>query len=157
VEHAVVVEVQADHGVARLGVLRLFLDAFRLSVSIEFDHTVALRLFYRIGEHGRAPRAARSALQQQRQLMTVKKVVSQNQRNRIGADELSTYEERLREATWRRLHGVGETHAQARAVAQQLLEPRGILRRGYDEDVANPGEHQRRQGIVDQRFVINRQ
>ena len=43
------------------------------------------------------------------------------------------------------------------AVAQQALEQRLVLRRRNDQDVANAGQHQRRQRIVDHRLVEHRQ
>ena len=43
------------------------------------------------------------------------------------------------------------------AVAQQMLEPRGVLRGGDDQDVLNAGKHQRGQGVVDHGFVVHRQ
>ena len=44
-----------------------------------------------------------------------------------------------------------------RPIAQQLLEPRLILRRGNDQHLPDPGQHQHREGVVDQRLVVDRQ
>ena len=43
------------------------------------------------------------------------------------------------------------------AVAEQMLEGGLILRRGDDQHVADLGQHQRRQRIVDHRLVVDRQ
>ena len=51
---------------------------------------------------------------------------------------------------------VGDRDAELRAVAEQALELVGVLRRGDDEDVADAGEHQRRQRVVDHRLVVDR-
>src|SRR5690606_30514462 len=43
------------------------------------------------------------------------------------------------------------------AVAEDAVERGRILRRGDDEDVADPAEHQGRQRIIDHRLVVDRQ
>ena len=55
------------------------------------------------------------------------------------------------------LRRVVEAHAEPRAVAEQLAVERNVLRRGDDEDVADPGEHQHRDRIIDHRLVVDRQ
>ena len=42
------------------------------------------------------------------------------------------------------------------AVAQQLLEARGVLGGGDDEDVADAGQHEGAERVVDHRFVVDR-
>ena len=81
VENAVVVEVKPDDRIARLGLLRLFLDASRTSLGIEFNYAIALRLFHLIGEHGGAPWSRSGAFEQGGQLMTMEEVVSQHERD----------------------------------------------------------------------------
>ena len=66
-------------------------------------------------------------------------------------------DEGLRQPVRRRLHRVAEIDAPARAVAQQLLEARRVLRRGDDQDVADARQHQRGQRVVDHRLVVDRQ
>ena len=46
--------------------------------------------------------------------------------------------------------------AELRAVAEQPLELLGVVRRGDDQDVADAGQHQRRQRVVDHRLVVDR-
>ena len=43
------------------------------------------------------------------------------------------------------------------AVAEQALELRRVLRRGDDQDVANAGQHQDAERIIDHRLVVDRQ
>ena len=66
-------------------------------------------------------------------------------------------EKRLRDAFGLGLHGVLEIDAEARSVAEEFCEARRVLRGGDDQDVANPGQHQRGQRIVDHRLVVDRQ
>ena len=70
----------------------------------------------------------------------------------IAADD-----ECLRQAFRRWLHRILQIQPPGAAVAQQLLEARRVLRRGDDQDIAYPGQHQRGQRIVDHRLVVDRQ
>jgi hypothetical protein len=55
------------------------------------------------------------------------------------------------------LGGVTEVDAATGAVAEQDLEMRLILRGGDDQDVADAGQHQDRQRVIDQRLVVDRE
>ena len=54
------------------------------------------------------------------------------------------------------LHRVGQVQAPLRAVAQQVAERVLVAWRGDDQDLADAGEHQRRQRVVDHRLVVDR-
>src|ERR1700731_1369027 len=43
------------------------------------------------------------------------------------------------------------------AVPEQLLKAWRICRGGYDKDVLDPSQHQHADGVIDHRFVIDRQ
>ena len=63
---------------------------------------------------------------------------------------------------WARPSGLGWTAycrlmPHCAAVAEQLLEARGVLRGGDDQDVADAGQHQRGQRVIDHRLVVDRQ
>ena len=73
----------------------------------------------------------------------------------LFADKLLTDDESLGEAVGRGLFGILQTHAQVRAVAQQALEAREVLRGGDDEHLADARQHQYRQRVVHHRFVEN--
>ena len=89
--------------------------------------------------------------------MTVKNIVPQHQRAGFLPYEVLSDEKGLRNAVRVRLHGVLEIQSPARAVAEQLFEARRILRCGDHEDIADAREHQRAQGVVDHRLVVDRQ
>jgi hypothetical protein len=57
----------------------------------------------------------------------------------------------------RGLLGVVQLDAELPAVAQQLAKARQIERRRDDEDLADAGQHQHRQRVVDHRLVVDRQ
>ena len=91
------------------------------------------------------------------QMVGVDQVVAERQRAGLAGDPVAADQEGLRDAVRPRLLGVGEAHAEARAVAQQAAELRQVLRRGDHQDVADAGQHQRRQRVVDHRLVVDRQ
>ena len=74
-----------------------------------------------------------------------------------AADEAAAEDERLRQAVGARLHAVADRDAPLRAVAEQRLEARHVLRRADQQDVADAGEHQRAERVVHHRLVVHRQ
>ena len=56
----------------------------------------------------------------------------------------------------RRLHRVAERNAPLCAVTEQLAKTRRIVGRGDHQNLADPGQHEDREGIVDHRFVEDR-
>ena len=92
-----------------------------------------------------------------RQAVAVEDVVAQHERAGLAADELLADGEGLRQAVRRGLLGVGEVHAEARAVAQQALEVGQVGRRGDDQDVLDARQHERGQRVVDHGLVVDRQ
>src|SRR5262249_32256518 len=61
----------------------------------------------------------------------------------------------LRKPLRARLRRVRKTHADAGAVAKQTHEAILVLRRRNDQNLADAGEHQDRERIIDQRLVID--
>lgn len=84
-------------------------------------------------------------------------VVAEHEADAVVADELLADDKGLRQAVRRGLLGILEAYAIVGAVAQQAPEARQILRRGDDEDVPDPRQHQRADRIVDHRLVVDRQ
>ena len=74
-----------------------------------------------------------------------------------AADEATAEDEGLRQAVRAGLHAVADVHAPLAAVAEQGLEARRVLRRADQQDVADAGQHQRGQRVVDHRLVVHRQ
>jgi len=156
-DDVVVVEVQAGHCVAGLGLLRLLFDGQRLAVLVEVDHAEALRILDPVAEHRGALLLTRGALQLLGEVLAVEDVVAEDQAYRIVADELFTDQEGLGQAVRRRLFGVTEVDPELAAVAQQVLVLRQILRCRDDQNVADAGEHQHRDRVVGHRLVVDRQ
>ena len=152
-----VVEIQAGHRPVGLRRGRLLHDLDRAAGGVERHHAVAFRIAHLIGEHRRAVRPRRRRAQQCGQMVGVDQVVAERQRAGLAGDPVAADQEGLRDALGPRLLGIGEAHAEARAVAQQAAELRQVLGRGDHQDVADAGQHQRRQRVVDHRLVVDRQ
>ena len=89
-------------------------------------------------------------------MRAVKNVVAERQRDAIRGNELAPDDERLREPVGARLRGVLDVDSDVGAVAEQPSEALLLVRRGDDQDVPDPGEHQRRERVVHHRLVVDR-
>ena len=153
------VEVQAGDGVGALGLGGLLLDRDGPAPRIELHDAEALGVVDVVAEDRGAARLGvlDGARQVARQAVAVEDVVAQHERAGPAADELLADGEGLRQAVRRGLLGVGEVHAEARAVAQQALEVGQVGRRGDDQDVLDARQHERGQRVVDHGLVVDRQ
>ena len=75
----------------------------------------------------------------------------------LVADEVGADDEGLGQAVRAGLDGVLQVDAPLAAVAEQLLEARGVLRGGDDQDVPDAGQQERGQRVIDHRLVVDRQ
>ena len=157
--HVARVEVQAGDGVGALGLGGLLLDGDGPPLAVELDDAEALGVVDVVAEDRGAARLCvlHGARQMARQAVAVEDVVAEHERARLAGDEVLADGERLREAVRRGLLGVGEVHAEARAVAQQALEVGQVGRRGDDQDVLDARQHERGQRVVDHGLVVDRQ
>ena len=89
--------------------------------------------------------------------MAVKDIVAQDQADRVAGDEFLADQEGVGQAARFFLDLVGKTHSQLAAVAQQGLKAGQVGRGGDDQDVADAGQHQRRERVVDHGLVIDGQ
>ena len=111
-----------------------------------------------IGEHGRALRVRIGARELHVEIVAVEDVVAEHERRR---DRAPTKSRPITNAC-ARPSGDGCTayerlRPQRDAVAEQLREARRVLGRRDEQHVADAGEHQRRQRVVDHRLVVHRQ
>src|ERR1700730_13861753 len=95
----------------------------------------------------------RRLMQTVSKIVTVENIVAKNERTWRAADKLLTNNQRLRQAIRRRLHSILKAHAPLLAGAEQALEERRVRRGGDDQNLANSGEHQYRQRVVNHRLV----
>ena len=91
-----------------------------------------------------------------REFVSVENVVPQREAHAAPVNEFLSDQERLREAFRRLLLSVGEGEPEGGAVPEQLAKTRQVLGRRYDQNLAYSREHERREGVVDHRLVVNR-
>ena len=110
---------------------------------IEFNHSIALRIFYRVCKHGRADGFFHSALEALNQLMPIENVIAQNKGTGFTVDKVGANDKGLRNPFMGMLHGILDIQPPAAAITQELFKPGRILRRGDHQNVAYPCQHQR--------------
>ena len=86
----------------------------------------------------------------------VEDVVAEDHRDGVRADEVRADQEGVGESPRLRLGGELEAAAELGAVAEQPAELLLVHRRRDHEDLADAGHHQRGQGVVDHRLVVDR-
>ena len=91
------------------------------------------------------------------EVVAVEDVVAEDKGRVVVADEVGADDEGLGETIRAGLDGVLQVDAPRAAIAEELFEARGVLRGGDDQDVADAGQHQRGQRVVDHRLVVDRQ
>jgi len=89
--------------------------------------------------------------------MAVENIVAEDEAGAVAGEELLTEEKGLGQAVGFGLDLVAEADAELRAVAEQLLEARQILGGGDEQNLAQAGQHQGREGIIDHRLVVDGQ
>src|ERR1035441_10655170 len=150
----VVKDVKSRHGVIAFWVLRLFLNGNGLARRIKLHHAVAFRVVDVITVDRRAVLELRERAI--KRIAAVKNVVAENQRHVVLANETLRDEKRLRDARRLGLLAILDGHAEAAAVAEQLLEARQIVRRGNEAQLANAALDERRERIINHRLVKHR-
>ncbi len=88
--------------------------------------------------------------------MAIEDVVAQHQGTVISSNEVGADMEGLGQTIRAGLLCIGKRNAKGGAIAQNTLELQRIFWRGNDQNVANPGQHQRAERIVDHRLVEDR-
>ena len=140
-----------------LRLLRLLLERHRPPGSVELDNAEPLRIADGIGEDRRPVVTVGRPTEDILEAMAVEDVVAEDERGAGAPEELAADDERLGEPLGPRLLGIGERHAKSAPVAEETLEVGQVVRRRDQEDVANPGQHQRREGIINHRLVVDRE
>ena len=156
-DHRVVIEIQAGYRIVRTRLLRFFLDGNRLAGGIELHHAETLRIAHVIAENrGAAPTLGRLT-QHGAEAVAIEDVVAEDQADIAVTDKRLADQEGLSQAIGRRLFRIVQLDAKIAAVTQQLAEVWQILRRGDDQHLADTGQHQHRQGVIDHRLVVDGQ
>ena len=154
-----VVEIDAGDGVVGFRLRGFFLKGEDATIGSELDDAVAGGVGDVVAKNGGSGGAGPGGFERAREIMAVEKVVAEDEGRGFGAGEeagVAGDVEGLGEAVGAGLLGVGELEAEVGAVAEQFFKEREIGGGGDDEDLANAGEHQDRQRVIDHRFIVNR-
>src|SRR5689334_1323417 len=89
--------------------------------------------------------------------MTVEDIITENERNALATHKLASENKRVRETNRLVLNDVAELDPPRRPIAEEPLIERQMLGRRDQQDVANTGQHQDRERIVDHWLVIDGQ
>ena len=156
-DHIVVVEIETGDGVVRLRLGRFLLNRDRLPLLVELHHAVALRILHVIAKYRGSARLAGRLLQRLAQTVAVEDVVAEDQTDRVVTNKRLANQKCLRQPIRTRLHRVLDRQPPLAAVTENALIGGLIVRRADDQDLANTGQHQRGQRVVDHRLVVDRQ
>ena len=126
----------------------------RRAGGVELDHAVALGVGDMVGEDRAAVRV-RVLLEVRAEPVAVEDVVAEDHRHGVRPDEVGADDEGVGEAARLGLRGELEAAAELRAVPEQPPELLLVDRRGDDQDLPDARHHQRRQGVVDHRLVVD--
>jgi len=89
--------------------------------------------------------------------MAIKNVVAQHQRAGALSNKTSAYGKGMGQSIRAGLDSILKVQAPFTSITQKLLKPRCILRSRDNQNVAHARQHERAQGIVNHRLVVNRQ
>src|SRR5271165_5335451 len=157
IKDLIIIEVQPGYRVVRSRTSRFFLDRKNVAFDIELDNAIALGILDRIGEDRCSVGLVARALQHPLESLAVEDVISQDQGDVVHTDELPANEKCLGQSTGTRLHGVPDGKADLSSIPQDPLKILDVVWRGYQENLADAGKHQRREGIVNHRLVVDGQ
>jgi len=152
-----VVEIQSRHCVAGAGLRGFFFNGEDAALLIEFHHAIPFWIAHVVGEDGGAFAQCGCLAYYAFEIRSVEQIIAQDQTARSALQELLADDEGLRQSFRPGLLGVRELHAPLRSIPQQAAEQRQIVRRADDEHLPYARQHQRTQGIIDHRLVVNRQ
>ncbi|MNP19804.1 hypothetical protein D3C76_1123500 [compost metagenome] len=131
-----------------------FFDRKCAALLVEIDHAKALRVLDPVAKHGCALRLSDGTDELVAEALAVEDVVSQNQADRVIANELLANKEGLGQPVGRGLLCKGDLQAKLAAVSQQLTILWQVLGRRDHQDFADTGQHQYRNRVIDHRFVV---
>ena len=110
---------------------------------VEGHDAVTFGVVHMVGEDGGAGLLCGRISQQFVEFVAVEDVVTEDKGDAVLTDELFTNDESLRQAIGAGLHGVFKLDTPLAAIAEQLLEARGVLWRRDDKDFPNTRQHER--------------
>ena len=136
--------------------LGFFFNTHGLLLRVKSHHTVAFGIVHMVGKHGGTGAAGAGMGELLDQVMPMKNIVAQHQRAGLPRHKAAANDEGLRQAVWAGLHRIRNIHAPLASVAQEFGKAGRVLRGGDQQHLADAGQHQGAQGVVDHRLVVHR-
>lgn len=155
--HVVIIKIEAGDGIIGFRPGGFFLNGKRVAILIKFHDTKTLRVADVVAKDRCAACFRSSPPQKSPEVGSIKYIVSQNQRHWVLPDKFFSDDERLRQPIRGWLDGIGDTDSELASIFEETLKGRLIFRCCNDQDIPDPRQHQDGHGIVDHRFIVNRQ
>lgn len=153
-----IVEVNPGDGVIGFWIRGFFLERMNAAGGVEFDDPVAFGVGDVITENRRAGGAAGGAFEGFYKIVSVKEIITQDEGGRLAVEEADVLGdvEGLSESVGAGLFSVGKFETEVGAIAEEFFEERQISGRGDDENIADAGEHEDGQRVINHRLVVDR-
>ncbi len=152
---SLVVKIETRDCVTRFWRHRFFLYPNGLTRLIEFDDSVRFGVCDPVREYGCPVRTRAYLLKGLRQILSVKKIVAENERAAPIRNELLGDHQCLSDSLRALLDRVGDRNSPLRDIPEQAFELGPVPRCGDDENVGDAAEHERRERIINQRLVVD--
>src|SRR5690606_1846299 len=134
-----------------------FLDTDGAPSGVELDDAVAFRITHAVGEDRGALGVLGGAAQVVGQVVAVEDIVAQDERARGAVQEVTADDEGLGDPFGCVLYAAGERQTPLVLVPQEHFDVVLLCGGGDVEDPPDHGQHQRGQGVVVHRLVVDRQ
>lgn len=156
-DHLVVVEVEAGDRIGGFGLGGFFFNAQGAALFIEFHHAEALGVGDVVAKHGGAFLTGDGGLEFVAEVLAVEDIVAEDEADIVIADKVGADGKGLGQAVGAGLLFIADVNPELAAITEQALEAGQVGGGRDDQDIANPRQHQHRQGVVDHRLIVERQ
>ena len=129
----------------------------RLVTFVQAYHAVALRIVDVIAKDRRTALPRDCELEMFGKAVPEKQIVTENQAARFAGEKVPADVKGLRDPLGTRLGSIAKRKPEHFSVAKQTSEQTDLIGPRNDENIANSGEHQHGNRIIDHRLVIDRQ
>src|SRR5580704_16375232 len=155
-KHGVVIKIEPGDRPVGQELAGLLDNIGRLVGIIEFEHGVTVGLADMMSEYGRALHSPGGFGEFGAQPVPVEQIIAENKRDAVRADELTPKNESMSKTDRFILRQVVEPDAPCRPVAKKPLIERQMFGCRYQQQVADSGQHENRQRIINHRLVVDR-